>query len=150
MAIALLLHLLAVIVWVGGMFFALFVLRGAAARTLDPPLRLPLLADTLDHFFRWVAGSIAVLLLTGGYMIYALGGFRAVGVHVHAMVGLGIVMILVFGHLRFVSYRRLQHAVAAKQWPTAGTAMGRVRKLVMLNFVLGVLTIAVVILGRGL
>ena len=42
MAIAIALHLLAAVIWVGGMFFAYMALRPAAASLLEPPLRLPL------------------------------------------------------------------------------------------------------------
>jgi uncharacterized membrane protein len=150
MSFALLLHLLAVIVWVGGMFFAHVALRPAAAATLDPPQRQPLFAATLGHFFRWVTVAIVVLLATGGYLIVALGGMRAAGAHVHAMLGLGVLMMLIFGHIRFVSYRRLQAAVAARNWPGAGTAMGNIRKYVLVNLVLGALTVTVAVLGRGL
>lgn len=150
MSIALLLHLSAVIVWVGGMFFAHAALRPAAMATLDAPQRLPLLAATLRQFFRWVTLAIVVLLGTGGYLIMAMGGMRAVGTYVHAMIGLGVLMMLIFGHVRFASYRRLQAAVAAKAWPEAGAAMGSVRKFLMVNLVLGAITVVIGVLGRGL
>jgi len=38
MSIAITLHLLAVVVWVGGMFFAWMALRPVAAPLLEPPL----------------------------------------------------------------------------------------------------------------
>ena len=41
-------HLLAIIVWLGGMAFALFFLRPAAA-SLEPAVRLPLLHDVLNE-----------------------------------------------------------------------------------------------------
>ena len=42
MSIALSLHVLFVVIWVGGMFFAYMALRPAAVNTLEPPLRLTL------------------------------------------------------------------------------------------------------------
>ena len=36
------LHLLGVLIWVGGMFFAYMALRPAAAQLLEPPQRLTL------------------------------------------------------------------------------------------------------------
>ena len=45
------LHLLGVVVWVGGMFFAHMALRPAATELLEPPQRLPLLQATLMRFF---------------------------------------------------------------------------------------------------
>ena len=37
MALLIAMHVLAVVVWVGGMFFAYFCLRPAAAKLLQPP-----------------------------------------------------------------------------------------------------------------
>ena len=52
MGIALLLHLLGVVVWVGGMFFAYMALRPVAATVLGPPLRLGLWAACSVNSFR--------------------------------------------------------------------------------------------------
>ena len=49
------LHVMGVVVWVGGMFFAHMALR-PAVQSLAPPERLPLLAATLSRFiagWRW-------------------------------------------------------------------------------------------------
>jgi len=151
MSVALLLHVLAVVVWVGGMFFAHMALRPAAAATLGPPQRLALMDATLTRFFAWVTASIVALLATGFGLIAAVGGFNAVGSTVHAMAGIGVVMTLIFVELCLRPYRRLRAAVAAKAWPDAGAALAGVRRRVAVNLVLGIVTIAVAILGkRGL
>jgi uncharacterized membrane protein len=150
MSLAVLLHLLGVILWVGGMFFALAALRPAAMKTLQPPQRLPLFAAALGHFFVWVVIAIVVILASGFYLVAAMGGLRAAGVHVHAMLTLGIVMMLLFIHVRVVSYRRLQRAVSAQAWPDAGAALASIRRFVSINLVLGVATVAVAVLGRRL
>jgi len=151
MSIALLLHVLAVVVWVGGMFFAHMALRPAVAATLEPPQRLALMEATLTRFFAWVAASIVVLLATGFGLIAALGGFRAVGGAIHAMAGIGVVMTLIFVELRLRPFRRLRAAVAAKAWPEAGAALAGVRQRVAVNLVLGLVTIVIAVLGqRGL
>jgi uncharacterized membrane protein len=128
------------------MFFAHAALRPAAMATLDPPQRLPLLAATLAQFFRWVTLAIVVLVCSGAYLIAAMGGMRAVGHYVHAMIALGVLMMLIFGHVRFAPYRRLQAAVAAKAWPEAGIAMASVRKLLAVNLVLGAITVVIAVL----
>ena len=148
MQIARWLHLTGVVVWVGGMFFAHAALRPSAA-ALAPPLRLPLLAATLSRFFVWAGLSVAVILLTGAWMAHAMGGYRAMGLAVQAMTGLGLVMALVYGYIVTVPYRALRDAVAASQWEAGGAAMGSVRRLVLVNLVLGLLTIAVAVLGRA-
>src|SRR5580692_11337856 len=99
-SIALILHVFSAIVWVGGMFFALIVLRPASG-PLDPPARLALWRRVFAGFFPWVFAAI-VLLLVSGFTLF-LGGY-AVGPHVHAMMGIGILMMLIFLHLYFAPW----------------------------------------------
>ncbi|MET0093358.1 MAG: hypothetical protein ABW120_07480, partial [Sedimenticola sp.] len=77
LTIALTLHLLGTVVWVGGMFFAHMALRPVAAELLEPPQRLPLLKGVLDRFFRWVWLAVVLILVTG-YWIF-LGPFKGEG-----------------------------------------------------------------------
>ena len=148
MEMARLLHVLGIVVWVGGMFFAYMALRPAAATLLEPPQRLPLWQGTLRRFFSWVWGAIGLVLLSGLWMIHALGGFKSIGVYVHVMFAVGLVMMLIFAHVFFAPFRRLTRFVEAKDWKPAGAALGQIRKLVGLNLILGLVTIAVAILGR--
>jgi uncharacterized membrane protein len=53
------------------------------------------------------------------------------------MLGIGVLMMLIFGHLFFVGYARFKRAAAAKDWPAAGKAALQVHQLVVVNFVLG-------------
>src|SRR5581483_9469761 len=147
MAIAVALHALAAVVWVGGMFFAHQCLR-PALDGLDPPQRLPVMADALRRFFVWVWIAVALLLATGIGQIVLLGGLAAWGPHVHAMLTIGIIMMLLFGHLYFAPNRRLQRAVAAGDWPAAGRQLGTIRKIVEINLVLGLVTVAIGASGR--
>ena len=147
MAIAVALHVLAAIVWVGGMFFAHQCLRPALAER-EPPVRLAVMADALRRFFLWVWLAVAVLLASGFGQIAMAGGFAAWGRHVDVMMALGIVMMLLFGHLYFAPNRRLQAAVARADWPTAGRNLGQIRRIVEINLVLGLLTAAIGASGR--
>jgi uncharacterized membrane protein len=146
--IAFLLHVLGVVIWVGGMFFAYMALRPAAVQTLEPPHRLPLWAATFDRFFPWVWLSVVAILGSGLYLIAQYGGFGAVGLYVHAMFGLGIVMMLIFGHVYFAPYQKLKRGVAAQEWKAAGAALSQIRTLVGINLSIGLVTIAVVLLGK--
>jgi uncharacterized membrane protein len=148
MRIALWLHVTGVVVWVGGMFFAHMALRPAAA-SLPPPVRLPLLATTLAHFFRWAGLAIVVVVASGTWMASAGGGFAAAGTAVHAMTAVGLVMTLVYAYIATSPYRALRAAVATSRWEAGGAAMGTIRRLVALNLALGVATIAIATLGRG-
>jgi len=144
----LLLHLLGVIVWVGGMFFAYMALRPAAAQLLDPPPRLKLWRGVFAKFFPWVWLSIVFILSSGFAMIFAMGGFKALPVSVHAMLGLGLLMMLIFAHVFFAAYGKLKRHVTAEDWPAAGAALAQIRMLVGINLSLGLVTVGVVTLGR--
>ncbi len=148
-ALAIALHQLAAVVWVGGMFFAYLVLRPVAASDLEPPPRLRLWLGVFDRFFPWVWLSVLLLLVSGYWLVFGLyGGFAGVGVHVHLMQLLGILMMLLFLYLFFVPYRGLGHAVRAEDWPAAGVQLGRIRRIVGINLILGLLVVAVGSSGR--
>jgi uncharacterized membrane protein len=146
----LLLHVLGVVVWVGGMFLMHVAVRPAAVQLLQPPQRLPLLASVLERFFRWVVVAIVAVLASGLGMILEGGGFRNAHLSVHLMFAIGLAMMAVFLHIRFAPFRRLQAAVAASDWPLAARRMDQVRQLVTVNLALGILTIAVATIGRVL
>ena len=150
MAIALALHLLAAVIWVGGMFFAYVCLRPVAASLLEPPHRLQLWAHTFARFFPWVWTAIIVLIFSGHAMIAFLGGFSGVGKHVHIMLGLGYIMFLIFAHLYFAPFKRLKTAVEAADWGVAANNLNLIRKMVGINLVLGLITVAVASGGRYL
>jgi uncharacterized membrane protein len=145
----LLLHVLAVIVWVGGMFFAHMALRPVVAG-LPPETRLPLMAQVLDRFFMWVLAAIPILLISGLGLIGKMGGMKAAGLYVHLMFSIGIVMMLIFGHIYFAAFRKLKRFVAAGEWANAAKPMGQIRLLVGVNLALGLLTVAIVFLMRGM
>ncbi|MEW6415472.1 MAG: CopD family protein [Pseudomonadota bacterium] len=147
MQIAYLLHVLGVVVWVGGMFFAYMALRPVAASVLEPPQRLTLWAGVFGRFFPWVWVSVAMILATGLYLLMLMGGSGAPH-YALAMLALGVVMMAIFAHVFFAPYGRLKRAVAAQDWKAGGAALGQIRQLVGLNLSLGLLTIAVVFLGR--
>ena len=67
--VALVLHSLAAVVWVGGMFFMLMCLRPAAHEVLEPPARVPLMHATLRRFFRVVSLAVLAILVSGAAMI---------------------------------------------------------------------------------
>lgn len=146
--IAVLLHILSVVIWVGGMFFAYMALRPAAAQVLEPAQRLALWSATFKRFFPWVWLSIFTLLSSGFYLITRFGGFAAAGVYVHAMLALGIVMMLIFGHVYFAGFSRLKSAVTAKDWKAAGNTLAKIRILIAINLTLGIITVFVAVLGK--
>ena len=151
MGIALFLHILAAVIWVGGMFFAHVVLRPVAAAQLEPPVRLTLWVGVFKRFFPLVFAAIAILLLTGYWMVLSFyGGFDAVGLHVHIMVWTGYVMMLIFLHLFFAPFKRLQRAVAAEDWAAGGKSLAQIRSMVGVNLLIGLAIIAIASGGRYL
>ena len=125
------------------MFFAYMALRPVAASLLGPEQRLPVWAATLRRFFSWVWLAVAVLLLTGLHMIVVrFGGFGGAPLYVHLMLAAGLAMMLIFAHVFFAPFRRLQRAVAAQDWPAGGQALGQIRRLVGINLLLGLATTA--------
>ena len=149
MGSAVLLHVIAVVIWVGGMFFAYMFLRPVAAAQLEPPVRLKLWAGVFSNFFPWVWVCVIAVLLTGLWMIFAVfGGMGAVGLYVHAMLGLGVLMMLIFFHVYFAPFKRLKQAVAAEDWPAGGKALSQIRVLVGINTTIGMITIAIGASGR--
>ncbi len=149
MRIALLLHLFGVVVWVGGMFFAYMALRPVAAAVLEPPQRLGLWTGVFAKFFPWVWLSVALILTSGLYMLMLMGGASA-PLYVLAMLVLGVLMMLIFVHVFFAPYKKLKRAVAEQAWPAGGAALGQIRILIGINLSLGLITLAVAILGRAL
>lgn len=149
MSLSLFLHVLSVVVWVGGMFFAYMALRPVAASILEPPQRLTLWAGVFGKFFPWVWASVVLILLTGLHMLIVFGGMAAPH-YALAMLVLGVLMMLIFAHVFFAPYGRLKRAVAAQDWKAGGAALGQIRMLIGINLSIGLVTIAVVFLGRAL
>jgi uncharacterized membrane protein len=151
MALAIALHLLAAVVWVGGMFFAYVALRPAAGSLLERPTRLSLWSQVLRRFFLWVWVAIVVLLVTGYWIIFAVyGGMANVGWHVHVMLAVGIVMMLIFAHLYFAPFRRLKQAVNEQNWSEGGRRLNQIRLMVAINLGLGLFVVVVASAGAYL
>jgi uncharacterized membrane protein len=147
-----LLHLLAIVVWIGGMVFAHFFLRPAAMQ-LEPPQRVRLMHAALQRFFAAVLVSIAVVLASGLWMIGRVAKETVqAGLPFNMpldwtlMAVLGVVMMGIFGHIRFALFKRLSKAVAANDWPAGGAALANIRTWVGINLAIGVAIIAMTLL----
>jgi len=130
------------------MFLAYVVLRPSAG-PLEAETRLALWQRVFRGFFPWVWASILVLLASGYAMIFLyFGGFAGAGLHIHLMQGIGIVMMLLFGHLFFGPWRRFSQAMEARDFAQAGGRLNQIRLIVAINLTLGLLTIIVGASGR--
>jgi uncharacterized membrane protein len=150
-SIAIALHVLSAVVWVGGMFFAYMALRPAAAQVLEPSQRLPLWLETFSRFFPWVWVAIVVLLATGNWMIFGYyGGMKLAGLHIHLMNGIGWIMIGLYVYLNLVPFKGLRASVAVQNWPAGGECLSRIRRIVAINLSLGLTVVVIASAGRSL
>ncbi|WP_300651636.1 CopD family protein [Pseudomonas sp.] len=138
------LHLLAALAWVGGMFFAWMILRPAAVSALEAPARLKLWLEVFQRFFYWVWAAVIVLPITGVVMLnLRFAGFEAAPRYVHIMIGLYIAMLALFLRVQALQLPELRRAVAAEDWPSGGAVLGRIRRLVGINLILGLVLISI-------
>ena len=145
-------HVLAVVVWIGGMVFAHFFMRPAALM-LEPPQRIRLMHGALQRFFAAVLVSIVVILGSGLWMIGRVAkesvqaglGFN-MPLDWTIMATLGIVMMAIFMHIRFALFKRLSKAVAASDWQAGGAALASIRTWVSINLAIGVVIVVVTLL----
>lgn len=145
------LHVLAVVIWVGGMFFAWMALRPVAASQLEPPVRLKLWDGVFCNFFPWVWISI-IMILASGYLLgfKNFGDFAGFPLYINLMQGIGILMMLIFGHVFFALFLPMKRLIAAENWPAAGAKLAKIRFLVGLNLILGLIVVAIASGGRYL
>jgi uncharacterized membrane protein len=128
-------HILCAVLWVGGMAFALLVLRPSLA-VLEPPQRLALHAQVFQRFFKLVWHVMPLLLLSGYAMLFGVyGGFPSATWNVHVMHLFGLIMAGVFVLIVFGPYARFRRGETA--------ALETIRKLILFNLVLGLITIVV-------
>ena len=137
------LHVLGAVVWVGGMAFALLVLRPSLA-VLEPAQRMALHAQVFRRFFRIVWHAMPIILLTGYAMLFGvLGGFSGANWAVHTMHLFGLIMAVLFLALFFGPWRDMRGALLRKDTPAAARAVDRIRLLIQVNLILGVATVLI-------
>ena len=146
--VAIALHLLATVIWIGGMFFAYVCLRPSLRETLEPPQAARLLAASLGRFFRWVWVAVVVLLLSGFYMALVRYGFGAWPWWLLVMIGLGLAMMALFMHIFFSPYKRLRRGLDAGDDERIRATIGQIRQIVLVNLLLGVVVAVVASAGR--
>ena len=134
--VALTLHLIGVIVWVGGMFFAHMALRPAVNGQLPPPVRLPLMHQVLKNFFRWVWLSVVLILVTGFWVFLGVMKGQA-PMYIHLMAGLGLLMAGIFLYIYFIPFKAMGESLETNDLPGAGTRMVLIRRLIGVNLLLG-------------
>jgi uncharacterized membrane protein len=142
-ALVYVLHLLCAVIWVGGMFFAWMILRPAAVDMLQAPARLGLWNDVLPRFFRWVWLAVLVLPITGFGMLHLRQqGIETAPQYIQVMIGLYLVMLSLFLRIQLLLLPGLKQAVASEDWPQGGAVLGKIRRLVGINLLIGMLLVS--------
>ena len=137
-------HVLAALVWVGGMFFAWMVLRPAAVKALEGPARLKLWVEVFPRFFAWVWVAVIILPIGGVGMIHMrFNGFETAPRYVQIMMGLYLVMTALFIRIQALQLPDLRKAVLAEDWATGAATLGGIRRLVGINLLIGLLLVAI-------
>jgi uncharacterized membrane protein len=146
------LHVLAVVVWVGGMFFAHVALRPALVE-LPGAQRLPLMHGVLRRFLAWAGGAALLTLGTGLWMmgrtakqVVQSGGSFQMPLAWTLMAALGVLMLLIYGHIRFALFKRFERAMAGGTPEAAAQALASLRQWMLVNLLLGITVIAVALL----
>ena len=120
---------------------------------LEAPVRLRLMHDVLGRFFQAVLVASLLTLASGLWMLGRVakqvvqsGGNFEMPLAWTVMAVLGVVMVAIFMHIRFVLFKRLSQAVTASEWAGGGAALAQIRTWVSINLGLGVLVLLVTLM----
>src|SRR5450830_1309437 len=123
-------------------FAIVYTLHGLAA--LEGPARLKLWVQVFQRFFVWVWVGVVLLPISGvGLIQLRFSGFETAPRYVQVMMGLYIVMVAVFIRIQSLQLPDLRQAVDAQDWPAGAAALGRIRRLVGINLLIGLVLVAV-------
>lgn len=142
-------HVLAIVVWVGGMVFAHFFLRPSLS-VLDPPQRLRLMREVLGRFFAAVTLAVVVAVVSGlAMMLVATDGaapaIAALPLGWWLMSALGAVMAAIFAVIRARFFVALRRGLDRADLPAAAAALARIRRWVAVNLTIGLLVLGVAV-----
>jgi uncharacterized membrane protein len=147
------LHVLSIILWVGGMIFAHCFLRPALA-SLEPPTRLKLMQQVLTRFFQAVLPACLLALGTGVWMIsHTARALAQAGtpftmpLHWSFMGAAGTAMVVIFLFIRFALFPRFLSHMASANWPQAAARLRAISRWVVTNLIIGLLIIIVAMAG---
>ena len=143
------LHLVGMVVWVGGMFFMLHVLH-PSLQALDGPQRPKLVLAVQGKFFKMVSVSLALIWGSGLAMLGTAisNGLKPWPIGWHMMVTLALVMTVLFLYIRLALFPQVQRVFASGEGGQLAPLMKKIRTLMMVNMGLGFLVIAAAIFGR--
>ncbi len=133
-------HIIAVLIWIGGMLYTLFVLKPSLNVLGDEKGKFVITA--MGKFFPLVWMAIFLLLITGGYRVH---NYIHSGIFISKLVVFGI-MVLVFSYIYFGLFKKLQKVEKSEK----PVIISRITNLIKLNFVLGLLVIFLIELYKNI
>ena len=146
-AFAIIFHLIAINIWVGGMFFIIMVL-GKVVSTLEMHEQQVLWKNILKRFFFWVWLAVIGLLGSGiGMLIYRFGELTSTPLYVLVMASFGISMVIIFFVIYFVFYKKFLRDLNAGNVEGSRHQIQIIRRLGIVNTVLGFCV--VIVIGGG-
>lgn len=146
-AIALIFHLVAINVWVGGTFFAIVIL-GRAIKNIAAAQQLIVWQLVLERFFTWAWVAVFILLTSGTWMVYSIyGGFDTIPVYIMLMGLIALLMISVFIYIYFFPYRQYKLLVQTNDVDSCIQKLAAIRFAGTINMILGLCV--VVVIGSG-
>jgi uncharacterized membrane protein len=134
-------HILCAVLWVGGMFFALVVMRPSLA-ALEPAQRIAVHNRVFRKFFLVVWHALALIIISGYVVVWLVYRFDFAHLpwNINAMQALGWIMTIIFLVIVFGPYRRFRAAASTAR---AAAALETIRKLMLANLVLGLITVVI-------
>lgn len=146
-ALAIILHLVAINIWVGGMFFIIIVL-GKVAGTLEVEQQNIFWEQILKRFFTWIWLAVIILLSTGtGMIVYRFGDISHAPIYILVMGSLGSLMAVVFFIIYFVFYQRFKLEMQKGNVQASRQQLRMIRRLGIINMALGFCV--VIVIGSG-
>lgn len=140
-------HILSMVLWIGGMMFVQWFLRPALLH-LAAPARVMLLQEVLLRFFRAVIVASLAMLISGAWMLSnMLLRFRRADLPFEmpiswwVMTIAGTFMVGVFFHIRLNLFVSLRAALQFNDPERTASALSKIRIWVSINLVLGLLII---------
>lgn len=148
LGLVLAIHILAVIVWLGGMFFLTVVLDTGASLP-DRSAALSSWERALSRFLPWGLLSLGMILATGVTLVFSVFGGYAHIPNIHRVnMLIGIPAIALFVYLCVLPWRRLRRAAFVHDTATVEKTMGQAKILLAIILTLGLLAAFTSAVGR--
>lgn len=140
--VVLFVHIVAVIVALGGSLFSTFALAPVLAAELDPPARLRVSRRIVRRLGAIVLTSLAVLVVTGILNVFFIGG-------VSILLAIKLVLVLVVIGLALYQYGNIGTQIwrAASPGPEVAALQARFRRV---GLTVGAIVLLIIYLSIGL